>query len=332
LAHYSSIGAKRLELPYEIEGVIYRVIYKVNDLDWQKKLRFVSRAPRWALAHKFRAQEELTKIGHRVPSRAHGCTDAVARVEPVFVGGVTVSNATLHNMDESKRKNVQIGSVQIGDTVIVRRAGNVIPEIVKILLERRPADAQEVSLPSQCPVCGSHVERAEGEAVARCVGGLFCPAQRKEPNGHFASRRAMNIGGLGTKPIDHLVDQGLARTPADLYHPESKDFAHLDRMGDKSAHKLIAAQQKSEKTAFSRCLCALGIRGVGAATAAFATRPEVEAKPKALGAKVAASVSNCPNLGIAAENPAAILARARTLGIEVWSERRLDPVLADLSE
>lgn len=185
LAYYSRIGPKRPELPYEIDGVEY----KVNDLDWQEKVGFVSRAPRWAIAHKFPGQEELTIVRDvEFQVGRTGALTPVARLGPVFVVGVTVSNATLHNMDKLKRKDVRIG-----DTVIVRRAGDVIPEVARVVLERRPADAKEVSLPSRCPICGSDVRHSEGEAVARCVGGLFCPAQRKEAIRHFASRLAMNI-------------------------------------------------------------------------------------------------------------------------------------------
>lgn len=259
LAYYSRIGAKRAELPYDIDGVVY----KVNDLAWQQELGFVSRAPRWAVAHKFPAQEEMTIVRDvEFQVGRTGALTPVARLEPVFVGGVTVSNATLHNMDELQRKDVHIG-----DTVIVRRAGDVIPEIVKVVLERRPADAGTVSLPTTCPVCGSDVERGEGEAVARCVGGLYCPAQRKEALRHFASRLALNIEGFGAKLIDQLVDQGLVRTPADLYDLTGEQLLALERLGQKSAQKLLASLEKSKRTTFPRFLYALGIGDVGEATA-----------------------------------------------------------------
>jgi DNA ligase (NAD+) len=259
LAYYSRIGAKRPKLPYDIDGVVY----KVNDLVWQLELGFVSRAPRWAVAHKFPAQEEMTIVRDvEFQVGRTGALTPVARLEPVFVGGVTVSNATLHNMDELKRKDVHVG-----DTVIVRRAGDVIPEIVKVVLERRPADARTISLPAACPVCGSDVERGEGEAVARCVGGLYCPAQRKEALRHFASRLALNIEGFGARLIDQLVDQGLVETPADLYDLTVEQLAALERLGEKSAQKLAAALEKSKATTFPRFLYALGIGDVGEATA-----------------------------------------------------------------
>lgn len=259
LAYYDSIAKKRADLPYEIDGVVY----KVDELEWQRILGFVARAPRWAIAHKFPAQEELTVV-KRVEFQVGrtGALTPVARLEPVFVGGVTVSNATLHNMDELRRKDVREG-----DYVIVRRAGDVIPEIVSVVLERRPADARIVELPTHCPVCGSDVQRAEGEAVARCVGGLYCPAQRKEALRHFASRRAMDIEGLGPKIIDQLVESGLVKTPADLYSLEVEQLESLERMGEKSAKKLKDALEKSKETTFARFLYALGIPEVGEATA-----------------------------------------------------------------
>jgi DNA ligase (NAD+) len=191
-----------------------------------------------------------------------GALTPVARLEPVFVGGVTVSNATLHNMDELQRKDVRIG-----DTVIVRRAGDVIPEIVGVVIDRRPADARAVVLPKRCPECGSDVERGEGEAIARCIGGLFCPAQRKEAIRHFVSRRALDIEGFGTKVIDQLVDRGIVRTPADLYRLTAEQLVELERLGEKSAQKLIAAIEKSKQTTYARFLHGLGIGNVGEATA-----------------------------------------------------------------
>lgn len=259
LAYYDSIARKRADLPYEIDGVVY----KVDDLEWQRILGFVARAPRWAIAHKFPAQEELTVVKQvEFQVGRTGALTPVARLEPVFVGGVTVSNATLHNMDELRRKDVREG-----DYVIVRRAGDVIPEIVSVVLERRPPDARVVELPSHCPVCGSDVQRAEGEAVARCVGGLYCPAQRKEALRHFASRRAMDIEGLGTKLIDQLVESDLVKTPADLYALEVEQLEGLERMGEKSAKKLKDALERSKQTTLAKFLYALGIREVGEATA-----------------------------------------------------------------
>jgi DNA ligase (NAD+) len=259
LDYYARIGRQRSTLPYDIDGVVY----KVNKLEWQRELGFVSRAPRWSIAHKFPAQEEMTVV--RDVAFQVGRTGAltpVARLEPVFVGGVTVSNATLHNMDELQRKDVRIG-----DTAIVRRAGDVIPEIVGVVLDRRPADARVVILPKKCPECGSDVERGEGEAIARCIGGLFCPAQRKEAIRHFVSRRALNIEGFGTKLIDQLVDQDIVKTPADLYRLTPEQLVELERLGHKSAQKLVAAIEKSKQTTYARFLYGLGIGNVGEATA-----------------------------------------------------------------
>ncbi|MEO8465092.1 MAG: NAD-dependent DNA ligase LigA [Gammaproteobacteria bacterium] len=259
LAYYSNIGKKRAKLAYEIDGVVY----KVNNLRWQDELGFVSRAPRWAIAHKFPAQEEITIVRDvEFQVGRTGALTPVARLEPIFVGGVTVSNATLHNMDELQRKDVRVG-----DTVVVRRAGDVIPEIVKVVVERRPPTARTVVLPTRCPVCGSDVERSEGEAVARCVGGLFCAAQRKEALRHFASRRAMNIEGLGPKVVDQLVDLNIVKTPADLYSVTAEQLADLEHLGEKSAQKLMAALDKSKNTTYARFLYSLGIADVGEATA-----------------------------------------------------------------
>jgi DNA ligase (NAD+) len=259
LAYYRGIGTKRAALPYDIDGVVY----KVNNLGWQAELGFVSRAPRWAVAHKFPAQEELTVV--RAIEFQVGRTGAltpVARLEPVFVGGVTVSNATLHNIDDLLRKDVRVG-----DTVIVRRAGDVIPEVAAVVLDRRPQHAAVVELPAKCPVCGSDVERGEGEAIARCIGGLFCPAQRKESIRHFASRRAMDIEGLGAKLVDQLVDNGIVETPADLYSLTAEQLESLERMGETSARKIVAAIEGSKSTTFERFLYGLGIGNVGEATA-----------------------------------------------------------------
>ena len=259
LQYYAAVGARRASLPYEIDGVVY----KVNRLGYQRELGFVSRAPRWAIAHKFPAHEETTIVRDvEFQVGRTGALTPVARLEPVTVGGVTVSNATLHNMDELERKDVRIG-----DRVIVRRAGDVIPEIVKVIVERRPGDARAVRLPNHCPVCGSVVERVEGEAVARCTGGLVCAAQRKESLLHFASRRAMDIEGLGSKLVDQLVDLDLVKSLADLYGLEVSQWAKLERMADKSARNVIQALERSKATTLARFLFALGIRDVGEATA-----------------------------------------------------------------
>jgi DNA ligase (NAD+) len=237
-------------------------VLKVDSLVDQKELGYVSRAPRWAIAFKFPAQEELTTVlGVEFQVGRTGAVTPVARLEPVFVGGVTVSNATLHNMGEVTRKDVRVG-----DTVYVRRAGDVIPEIVRVLDERRPQDTRPVELPATCPVCGSAIIKPEGEAVARCTGGLYCPAQRKEAIRHFASRRAMDIEGLGEKLIDQLVERELVRTPADLYGLGQEALAGLDRMGEKSAANLIKALDRSRETTLARFIYALGIRDVGEST------------------------------------------------------------------
>jgi DNA ligase (NAD+) len=259
LAYYRSIGARRAKLPYDIDGVVY----KVDELDAQRALGFVSRAPRFAIAHKFPAEEMTTEVvGIDVQVGRTGAITPVARLKPVFVGGVTVVNATLHNEDEVRRKDVHIG-----DTVVVRRAGDVIPEVVRVLSDRRPKDAKLFVMPAKCPECGSAVVRLEGEAVARCTGGLICPAQRKQALLHFASRRAMDIEGLGDKLIDQLVDGQLVRTPADLYRLGVAKLAALERMADKSAANVIAGIEKSKNTTLSRFIFALGIRHVGETTA-----------------------------------------------------------------
>jgi len=256
---YKRIQSERESLPYEIDGVVF----KVDRLDYQSQLGFVSRAPRWAIAQKFPAHEEMTilrEIEFQVGRT--GALTPVARLEPVFVGGVTVSNATLHNIDELRRKDVRAG-----DTVVVRRAGDVIPEVVSVVLARRPADTNPVDLPRECPICGSQVVREAGEAVARCSGGLFCPAQRKEALRHFASRRALDIEGLGTKLVDQLVDSGLVRTPADIFTLDAETLSGLERMGSKSATNLVEAIAQSKQTTLPRFLYALGIREVGEVTA-----------------------------------------------------------------
>ncbi len=259
LEFYRRMGARRDSLGYDIDGVVY----KVDRLDWQRDLGFVARAPRWAVAHKFPAQEETTTVREvEFQVGRTGALTPVARLEPVFVGGVTVSNVTLHNMDELARKDVRIG-----DTVVVRRAGDVIPEVVRVVPSLRPADARSVELPARCPVCGSHVTRTEGEAVARCTGGLVCPAQRREALRHFASRRAMDVGGLGERLIEQLVDTGRVETPADLYTLTAAELAALERMGPKSADNLVESLERSKRTTLARFLFALGIRDVGEATA-----------------------------------------------------------------
>ncbi|MDO8713530.1 MAG: NAD-dependent DNA ligase LigA [Polynucleobacter sp.] len=259
LAFYYEVGAKRDSLPYDIDGVVY----KVNSFSEQVKLGFVSRAPRFALAHKFPAQEALTTVlGIDVQVGRTGAITPVARLAPVEVGGVTVTNATLHNEDEVKRKDVRIG-----DTVSVRRAGDVIPEVVSVVKERRPVDATEFVMPIRCPVCDSHIERLADEAIARCSGGLFCGAQRKQALIHFAHRRALDIEGLGEKIVDQLVDHNLVRTPADLYRLGFAALANLERMGEKSADNLIQAINQSRNTTLARFIFALGIRHVGETTA-----------------------------------------------------------------
>lgn len=259
LDYFREIGARRNSLPYDIDGVVY----KVNSIAIQQELGFISRAPRWAVAHKFPAQEEITELeGVDFQVGRTGALTPVARLKPVFVGGVTVSNATLHNMDEIERKDVRIG-----DFVIVRRAGDVIPEVASVILDRRPAGAAPIVMPSHCPVCGSEVKRPEGEAVARCTGGLYCPAQVKEAIKHFASRKAMNIDGLGDKMVEQLFDAGLIRHVDDLYSLNVEAVAALERMGKKSAENLIAALESSKSTTLERFIYALGIRNAGEGTA-----------------------------------------------------------------
>ncbi|HKI63349.1 MAG TPA: NAD-dependent DNA ligase LigA [Burkholderiales bacterium] len=259
LRYFEKMGRKRDRLPYAIDGVVY----KVNRLDWQQSLGFVSRAPRYALAHKYPAEEQATRVvAIDVQVGRTGALTPVARLEPVLVGGVTVTNATLHNEDELRRKDVRVG-----DTVVVRRAGDVIPEVVSVQLERRPHGSHQFHMPKKCPVCGSAVVRAEDEAIARCSGGLFCPAQRKQALRHFASRRAMDIEGLGERLVDQLVDSGLVETPADAYSLTVAQLAGLERMGEKSAANLVEALEKSKRTTLERFIYALGIRNVGESTA-----------------------------------------------------------------
>jgi DNA ligase (NAD+) len=259
IAFHQTIGKARDALPYDIDGVVY----KVNSLALQKKLGFVTREPRWAVAHKYPAQEQMTTVlAIDVQVGRTGKLTPVAKLAPVFVGGVTVTNATLHNEDEARRKDVRVG-----DTVIVRRAGDVIPEVVSVLLEKRVNDAPQFTLPRQCPVCGSDAVRLEGEADYRCTGGLFCAAQRKEAILHFAHRRAVEVDGLGDKLVEQLVDANVIRTLPDLYKLGLTALASLDRMADKSAKNLLDALEKSKQTTLPRFLFGLGIRHVGEATA-----------------------------------------------------------------
>jgi DNA ligase (NAD+) len=258
-AYYEDIGKRRTSLRYQIDGVVY----KVDSREQQDALGFVARAPRWAVAHKFPAEEEMTQVRDiEWQVGRTGALTPVARLEPVFVGGATVSNATLHNIDELLRKDVRIG-----DTIVLRRAGDVILEVVGVIKERRPARTSPVHLPKICPICGSEVERQEGEAIARCTGTLVCPAQLKESLRHFASRRAMNIDGLGSKLIEQLVDAGMVKNPGDLYRLTATELAGLERMGERSAAKLVESLERSRQTTLGRFLFALGIRDVGEATA-----------------------------------------------------------------
>ena len=259
MTFYTEIAAKRQQLPYEIDGVVY----KVNSFAEQTQLGYVSRAPRFAIAHKYPAQEEITTVlGIDVQVGRTGAITPVARLAPVLVGGVTVTNATLHNEDEVRRKDVRIG-----DTVVVRRAGDVIPEIVSVVLDRRPSNTQVFVMPTRCPVCESHIERLSDEAVARCSGGLFCAAQRKQALLHFAQRRAMDIEGLGDKIVDQMVDLNLVRTPADLYRLGFAALVNMERMGEKSADNLLQSIAQSKKTTLARFIFGLGIRHVGESTA-----------------------------------------------------------------
>jgi DNA ligase (NAD+) len=287
LKYYRDIGVRRASLPYEIDGVVY----KVNRYELQRQLGFVARAPRWAIAHKFPAQEATTVVRDiEFQVGRTGALTPVARLEPVFVGGVTVSNATLHNMDEVERKDVRIG-----DTVVIRRAGDVIPEVVKVVESQRPKNARTVKLPAKCPVCGGVVERSDEQAVARCTAGFSCPAQRKEALRHFASRRAMDIEGLGTKLIDQLVDSDRLRSAADIYELSATELAELERLGEKSAAKVIAAIDRSKSTTLPRFLYAMGIRDVGEATSAALA--EHFASLDALAEADAEAIQETPDVG-----------------------------------
>ncbi|MFP5409392.1 MAG: NAD-dependent DNA ligase LigA [Gammaproteobacteria bacterium] len=263
VAFHAEVAARRDRLPFDIDGVVY----KVNRFDLQRELGFVTREPRWAVAHKYPAQEEMTVVeAIDVQVGRTGALTPVARLAPVFVGGVTVTNATLHNQDEIDRKDVRVG-----DAVIVRRAGDVIPEVVAVVLERRPVPAPPrfdiLQRYPVCPECGSHVVRLDDEAAVRCTGGLYCPAQRKQALLHFASRRAMDIEGLGDKLVDQIVDRGLVHSPADVYGLTQATLAGLERMAEKSAANLLAAIEASKSTTLARFIFALGIRNVGEATA-----------------------------------------------------------------
>ena len=259
LDFYRDIQNKRSALGYDIDGTVL----KINDIALQEKLGFISKAPRWAIAYKFPAQEELTRLNDvEFQVGRTGAITPVAKLEPVFVAGVTVSNATLHNGDEIERLDIAIG-----DTVVIRRAGDVIPQIIGVLHDRRPADARPIVFPKTCPVCDSAIVRIEGEAVARCTGGLFCAAQRKEALKHFVSRKAMDIDGVGGKLIEQLVDRELVHTPADLFKLDLTTLTRLERMGAKSAENALASLEKAKNTTLARFIFALGIREVGEATA-----------------------------------------------------------------
>jgi DNA ligase (NAD+) len=316
LAYYRDIGARRDALPYQIDGVVYKVDARAD----QERLGFVSRAPRWALAHKFPAQEAatlLTAIEFQVGRT--GALTPVARLQPVFVGGVTVSNATLHNMDEVERKDVRVG-----DTVVIRRAGDVIPEVVRVVMDEAHAGRERVRLPDKCPICGSPVEKAEGEAIARCSGGFSCRAQRQEAIRHFASRRALDIEGLGDKLVEQLVENELVKSPADLYALTVEQLAGLERMATKSASNLHAAIAKSRLTTLSRFLFALGIRDVGEATA-LALAQHFRTL-EALAAAGAAAIQEVPDVGpvvaghvavfFASAAHQAVIARLRQQGVQ----------------
>lgn len=259
IQYYEEIQEKREKLSYEIDGVVY----KVNQLSLQKQLGFVSRAPRWAIAHKFPAQEEMTRLKEvEFQVGRTGALTPVARLEPVFVGGVTVTNATLHNMDEIQRKDVRIG-----DMVIVRRAGDVIPEVARVVPNKRPENAEVITMPEKCPVCESLVEQIEGEAASRCTGGLFCPAQQKQAIKHFASRKAFDIDGLGVKLVEQLFDEALIKNISDLYQLSTNQLEILERMGEKSAQNLVDALEASKQPSLGRFIYSLGIREVGETTA-----------------------------------------------------------------
>jgi DNA ligase (NAD+) len=306
LAYYQALGARRGALPYQIDGVVYKLDSRAD----QERVGYVARAPRWAIAHKFPAEEALTVVrGIEFQVGRTGALTPVARLEPVFVGGVTVSNVTLHNIDEVQRKDVRPG-----DTVIVRRAGDVIPEVVSVLTERRAPGAQPVVLPQVCPVCQSPVLRVQGEAAARCTGGFTCRAQRQEALRHFASRRALDIEGMGDKIIEQLVEHEQVNSPADLYALTLEQLTQLERMGEKSAANLLGAIEKSKHTSLPRLLFGLGIREVGEATAlALARHFGTLEKLAATGADV---IQQVPDIGpIVAAHVAAFFAAPEHLGV-----------------
>jgi DNA ligase (NAD+) len=260
LDYYQHLGDIRDSLNYDIDGVVF----KADNIELQQKLGFVARAPRWAIAHKFPAQEEMTVVQDvEFQVGRTGAITPVARLEPVFVGGVTVSNATLHNADEIQRLGLKVG-----DTVIIRRAGDVIPQVVSVIVDKRPKDARDIVFPETCPICDSAIEKLEDEVVARCTGGLYCAAQLKESMKHFASRKAFDIDGLGDKIIEQLVDQKLVKTPADFFKLEFVQISNLERMGEKSAANLIQSLEKCKQTTLAKFMYSLGIREVGEATAA----------------------------------------------------------------
>jgi DNA ligase (NAD+) len=306
LGYYHEMGAARAKLPYQIDGVVY----KVDDIELQRRLGFISRAPRWAIAHKFPAEEAMTTVREiEFQVGRTGALTPVARLDPVFVGGVTVSNATLHNMDEMTRKDVRVG-----DTVVIRRAGDVIPEVVRVLPERRIAGASPVELPAVCPVCGSPVVRESDQAVARCSGGRSCAAQRAEEIKHFASRRAMDIQGLGEKLVDQLVEREWTRTPADLFDLRAAQLATLERLGEKSAQKIEAAITAAKRTTLPRFLYALGIRDVGEATALALAQHFGDVTP--LRRASAEEIQRVPDVGpVVAGNVAAYFSDAENLGV-----------------
>jgi DNA ligase (NAD+) len=324
LKYYAALAARRAQLAYQIDGVVYKVDRRAD----QELLGFVSREPRWALAHKFPAEEEVTvlqSVDFQVGRT--GALTPVARLQPVFVGGATVSNVTLHNMDEIERNDIRIG-----DTVVVRRAGDVIPEVVRVLIERRPADAQPPVLPAYCPVCNSPVLRVAGEAAARCTGGFSCRAQRQEALAHFASRRALDIEGLGDKLIEQLVERELVVTPADFYCLTAAQLSGLERMGEKSAAKLVQALERSKSTTLPRFLFALGIRDVGEATALSVAR-HFGTLEKLMAAD-AAAIEEVPDVGpivarhvavfLASATHRSVIARLREQGVH-WSAMQSAP-------
>ncbi len=308
LEFYRDIGAARATLSYQIDGVVY----KVDDIELQRQLGFVSRAPRWAIAHKFPAEEALTTVRDiEFQVGRTGALTPVARLEPVFVGGVTVSNATLHNMDELTRKDVRVG-----DTVVIRRAGDVIPEVARVVPERREGRkvAPLIKLPKECPICGSPVVREEDQAVARCTGGRICPAQRRGEIEHFASRRAMDIQGLGDKLVDQLVEKNWVKTPADLFDLTVEQLAELDRMAEKSAQKLHAAIAAAKHTTLPRFLFALGIRDVGEATALALAQHFGDVR--ALWQASAEDIQQVPDVGpVVGGNVAAYFAKAENRAV-----------------